>query len=165
VACRRTDRDALLERADDSLYAAKRAGKDRVVGAGDDDSATPVRRDPAARACSTSCARRTTTRWPTARAWLRWRSTPARHGPRSRAAGGSAVAGQLHDIGKLALPDAVLNKPGPLSVDETQLVRTHSVLGAELVRAWGDPPQRASCSSTTSGSTGRATRRAWPART
>jgi putative nucleotidyltransferase with HDIG domain len=49
------------------------------------------------------------------------------------------IAGQLHDIGKLALPDAVLNKPGPLDDDEMQLVRTHPVLGAELVRAWGEP--------------------------
>jgi HD-GYP domain-containing protein (c-di-GMP phosphodiesterase class II) len=49
------------------------------------------------------------------------------------------TAGQLHDIGKLALPDAVLNKPGPLDDDEMQLVRTHSLLGAELVRAWGEP--------------------------
>jgi putative nucleotidyltransferase with HDIG domain len=49
------------------------------------------------------------------------------------------TAGQLHDIGKLALPDHILNKPGPLDDDEMQLVRTHSQLGAELVRAWGDP--------------------------
>jgi HD-GYP domain-containing protein (c-di-GMP phosphodiesterase class II) len=48
-------------------------------------------------------------------------------------------AGQLHDVGKLALPDAVLNKPGPLTDDEMRLVRTHPVLGAELASAWGDP--------------------------
>ena len=33
----------------------------------------------------------------------------------------------------------MLNKPGPLDDDEMQLVRTHPLLGAELVRAWGDP--------------------------
>jgi HD-GYP domain-containing protein (c-di-GMP phosphodiesterase class II) len=49
------------------------------------------------------------------------------------------TAGQLHDIGELALPQNVLNKPGPLDHDEMQLVRTHPLLGAELVRAWGEP--------------------------
>ncbi|QNK03957.1 HD domain-containing protein [Dyella telluris] len=39
----------------------------------------------------------------------------------------------LHDIGKLALPDAVLIKPGPLTPDETTLMRTHPVLGRDLL--------------------------------
>src|SRR2546430_12807138 len=34
-----------------------------------------------------------------------------------------------------SLPDAVLNKPGLLDDEEMQLMRTHPVLGAELVRA------------------------------
>jgi len=39
----------------------------------------------------------------------------------------------LHDIGKLALPDAVLIKPGPLTPDEMTLMRTHPVLGRDLL--------------------------------
>lgn len=39
----------------------------------------------------------------------------------------------LHDIGKLALPDAVLIKPGPLTPEETTLMRTHTVLGRDLL--------------------------------
>ena len=39
----------------------------------------------------------------------------------------------LHDIGKLALPDAILIKPGPLSTEETVLMRTHPTLGRDLL--------------------------------
>ena len=39
------------------------------------------------------------------------------------------MAGLLHDIGKMAIPGAVLNKPGRLSSDELQLVRTHPLIG------------------------------------
>jgi putative nucleotidyltransferase with HDIG domain len=39
----------------------------------------------------------------------------------------------LHDIGKLRLPSAILNKPGPLDDDELQLVRLHPEWGAEMV--------------------------------
>ena len=39
----------------------------------------------------------------------------------------------LHDIGKLALPDAILIKPGPLTAEETALMRTHPVLGRDLL--------------------------------
>jgi putative two-component system response regulator len=39
----------------------------------------------------------------------------------------------IHDVGKLAIPDDVLNKPGPLTAEELKLVRTHPVVGAEIV--------------------------------
>lgn len=39
----------------------------------------------------------------------------------------------LHDIGKLALPDAILIKPGPLTADETTVMRTHTELGRDLL--------------------------------
>jgi diguanylate cyclase (GGDEF)-like protein/putative nucleotidyltransferase with HDIG domain len=41
----------------------------------------------------------------------------------------------LHDIGKIGVPDAILNKPGALSVDEWVIMRTHSMLGASIVNA------------------------------
>lgn len=41
----------------------------------------------------------------------------------------------LHDIGKLAVPDAVLRKPAPLSVEETRLVRRHPAIAGDLVAA------------------------------
>lgn len=43
-----------------------------------------------------------------------------------------AEGAYLHDIGKIAVPDAVLNKPGPLSPDERLLVETHSIAGWEI---------------------------------
>jgi diguanylate cyclase (GGDEF)-like protein len=38
----------------------------------------------------------------------------------------------IHDIGKLALPDALLLKPGALSASEFELVKTHAALGAQM---------------------------------
>jgi putative nucleotidyltransferase with HDIG domain len=40
----------------------------------------------------------------------------------------------LHDIGKLAIPDSILYKPGRLTPDERALVIEHPVVGAEIVR-------------------------------
>ncbi|HKW77638.1 MAG TPA: GAF domain-containing protein [Candidatus Limnocylindria bacterium] len=41
----------------------------------------------------------------------------------------------LHDIGKIGIPDAILNKPGPLSDDEWVLMRTHPAVGASILAA------------------------------
>lgn len=47
----------------------------------------------------------------------------------------AGLAGLLHDIGKMALPDALLNKPGKLSDEEFDLVRQHPQAGHEILRA------------------------------
>jgi HD-GYP domain-containing protein (c-di-GMP phosphodiesterase class II) len=39
----------------------------------------------------------------------------------------------LHDIGKLSIPAAILNKPGPLDFEEQALMRTHPMVGIELL--------------------------------
>ncbi len=45
------------------------------------------------------------------------------------------LAARLHDIGKVAVPDAILLKPGPLTVDEFEVMKTHTTIGAaDLVR-------------------------------
>ncbi len=41
----------------------------------------------------------------------------------------------LHDIGKVAIPDSVLLKPGPLTHDEFELMKTHTIHGAETLAA------------------------------
>jgi HD-GYP domain-containing protein (c-di-GMP phosphodiesterase class II) len=44
-----------------------------------------------------------------------------------------AIGGLLHDIGKLSVPDEILQKPGPLDPDEYEVVCTHASRGAQLV--------------------------------
>lgn len=41
-------------------------------------------------------------------------------------------AGVLHDIGKLGIPDAILRKRGPLDVEEWEVMRQHTTIGAAL---------------------------------
>jgi HD-GYP domain-containing protein (c-di-GMP phosphodiesterase class II) len=48
-----------------------------------------------------------------------------------------AVGGLLHDIGKLAVPDEVLKKPGPLDADEYVVIQGHPEHGRRLLRELG----------------------------
>ena len=48
-----------------------------------------------------------------------------------------AIGGLLHDIGKLSVPDEILKKPGPLDPEEYDVIRTHTVRGAQLVLELG----------------------------
>src|SRR5262249_39002515 len=41
----------------------------------------------------------------------------------------------LHDIGKVAIPDAILRKPGALTPDEFEIMKTHTTIGAETLNA------------------------------
>ncbi|MEO8802613.1 MAG: DUF3369 domain-containing protein [Rudaea sp.] len=43
------------------------------------------------------------------------------------------LASPLHDIGKIGIPDSVLNKPGAHSAEEATIMRTHAELGARLL--------------------------------
>jgi len=45
------------------------------------------------------------------------------------------IAALLHDIGKVGLPDAILNKPGPLDETEWEIMRQHPVIGERILRA------------------------------
>lgn len=43
------------------------------------------------------------------------------------------IAGHLHDIGKIGIPDKVLQKKGPLTDDEYAIIKLHPVIGANIV--------------------------------
>ncbi len=44
-------------------------------------------------------------------------------------------AAQLHDIGKTAVPDSILDKPGPLNQDEWAFIRRHTLIGERIISA------------------------------
>ena len=44
-----------------------------------------------------------------------------------------ASASALHDIGKIAIPDSILNKPGRLTEEERELMKTHSLTGSKIL--------------------------------
>ena len=48
---------------------------------------------------------------------------------------GVKTAALLHDIGKLAVPEHILSKPGPLTHEEFQKIRIHPQVGAEIISA------------------------------
>jgi diguanylate cyclase (GGDEF)-like protein len=46
-----------------------------------------------------------------------------------------ARAAELHDVGKVAIPDAILSKPGPLNADEWTFMRRHTIIGERILLA------------------------------
>jgi diguanylate cyclase (GGDEF)-like protein len=44
-------------------------------------------------------------------------------------------ASELHDVGKIAIPDAILNKPTPLDDEDWEFIRQHTILGERIVSA------------------------------
>ncbi|TNF09070.1 MAG: diguanylate cyclase [Bacillota bacterium] len=45
------------------------------------------------------------------------------------------LAGMYHDIGKISIPDAILNKPGRLTDDEYEIIKTHTLVGYQILKA------------------------------
>lgn len=48
-------------------------------------------------------------------------------------------AAPMHDIGKLGIPDAILLKPGPLSLEETRAMRQHPLIGHAILNGSSSP--------------------------
>lgn len=44
------------------------------------------------------------------------------------------VASALHDVGKIGIPDTILLKPGPLTSDEFDIIKTHTTIGAAILK-------------------------------
>jgi diguanylate cyclase (GGDEF)-like protein/putative nucleotidyltransferase with HDIG domain len=53
------------------------------------------------------------------------------------------LAGLLHDVGKIGIPDSILKKPATLSVEEFEVMKSHSVLGESIVLAAELPDEAA----------------------
>ncbi len=49
------------------------------------------------------------------------------------------MAARLHDIGKVAMPDAILLKPGPLTFEEFAVMKTHTTIGAQILSGSTSP--------------------------
>lgn len=45
-----------------------------------------------------------------------------------------STASSLHDIGKISIDDKILNKPGRLTAEEFEVIKTHSVIGADMLQ-------------------------------
>jgi putative two-component system response regulator len=64
----------------------------------------------------------------------------------ARAAGWSAaeaetirLAAPMHDVGKIGIPDAILQKPGKLTPEEFEVMKTHTTIGAEMLTGSDSP--------------------------
>jgi PAS domain S-box-containing protein len=49
------------------------------------------------------------------------------------------LAAPLHDVGKIGIPDRILLKPGKLTAEEYEVMKTHTMLGARLLTGSGSP--------------------------
>ena len=131
--------DALLERADSCLYEAKHRGRNCVsLHPGDprstDAPKTATNAVESARALAFACSLREGIPQEHAAEVARLAGLTAEHlGLPARAAHRCRLAGWLHDVGKLAVPEHILNKPGPLDDAEWALMRTHPGVGADIV--------------------------------
>jgi HD-GYP domain-containing protein (c-di-GMP phosphodiesterase class II) len=55
------------------------------------------------------------------------------------------LGARLHDVGKLALPDSLLTKPGPLTDDERDRLREHPLIGAGMLESIPQAASALSC--------------------
>jgi diguanylate cyclase (GGDEF)-like protein/putative nucleotidyltransferase with HDIG domain len=137
--------EELVYRADMAMYLAKSSGKDRVANWGDLASASadalPIdysssrrghlaiitslcvaleAKDPSIRAHAERCARYST-------------ELAAELGLGQQEIADLKLAALLHDIGKVVVPDHILQKPGPLSQEEMDIMRHHPLHGASIL--------------------------------
>jgi CHASE2 domain-containing sensor protein len=49
------------------------------------------------------------------------------------------LASALHDVGKVGIPDHILTKPGPLTAEEWDLMKTHTTIGANILSGSSSP--------------------------
>ena len=133
-----TSLDALVDQADACLYAAKHQGRNRVSLLPGGNGAAASTREPEvvgmARALAFASSLREGIHEEHAAQVAELATLMAEHlalpvGVVLRC----RLAGWLHDVGKLAVPEHILTKPGPLDDAEWQIMRTHAAVGATIV--------------------------------
>jgi diguanylate cyclase (GGDEF)-like protein len=140
--------EALLDAAGRALQAARDAGRDRVVIAGDPEASIPLAAALAGAAdpvderdairIAVAIGRSAEVRQGVADAHLARVGDLAGRVATALALPAGTVhlcrlVGYLHDVGKVAIPDAILAKAGPLDEREWDVMRTHPVIGAGIV--------------------------------
>jgi len=140
-------REELIRAADQAAYAAKHGGKGRVGRP--EDAVLPLDRDPAALAAQLEHANMATVEALAAAVDAKDPYTRGHSGRVSAYATAIVgalglpeadvarvrLAGLLHDVGKIGVPDAVLTKPGKLSEDEFAIIRQHPAIGERMLAA------------------------------
>ena len=140
-------REDLVHAADQAAYAAKHQGKDRVGRP--EEAILPLDRDPTALAAQLMNANMATVE---ALAAAVDAKDPYTRGHSQRVAGYAAaiarvmdlsegdiarvrLSGQLHDVGKIGVPDAILTKPGALDDAEFAILKQHPTIGERMLAA------------------------------
>jgi HD-GYP domain-containing protein (c-di-GMP phosphodiesterase class II) len=147
VACRpqdATDRDALLAAADHAMYVAKQLGRNQVIAAHDHIAAALVadtthadREDQALLGTVEALAAIVNVRDRYTGQHSEHVAILSQHVALELGRDASEIhmiglAARLHDIGKVAISDAILNKPGRLTIEEWRAIHEHPAIGADI---------------------------------
>jgi len=135
-----------LDRADAALREAKRAGRNRVVVAGGLDPGTSpylvedleqetARRAAMALAVATLEVRDTGTAHHSDDVVTLCEALGRRLDFDDRALQHLRAGAQLHDVGKVAVPSSILNKPSALTEHERAVIREHTIIGERILRS------------------------------
>ena len=135
----RLAREPLLGAADQALYAAKRRGRDRLVLFSELEGAEERKHESheveLARAMAVAaCAREGVSSAHAEEVSRHAAVVAARLGASPAVVARCRIGGLVHDVGKIAIPDSIVLKPGPLSAQEWEVMRRHPALGEEIVR-------------------------------
>ena len=140
--------EELMRYADQAMYLAKNLGRNQVVGYGEESGVTSLAKNPEKVHLLVQTANRATIEALAAAIDARDTYT---HGHSHRVADYARIIASeledepvdleslhlgalLHDVGKIGISDTLLRKPGKLTPEEYETIKTHSTIGYEMVR-------------------------------